>query len=335
MAREKLLKWGIMGAGIIARKMADALATSPYNTLHAIASKNPERARIFADEFQIENSLTYSEIVNDSEIDVIYVATTHNYHFENAKKALLHDKHVLVEKAFTVNARQAKELVQIARERKLFLMEAIWVRFLPSLIKLKQLLHNQAIGEPQVVTISFGGFVGPKYEKRLKDPALAGGVTLDMGIYPISFVCYILGEIPIEIKSMTKFSSLGVDEISHYMFRFPNGCIANISTSYNLKMKNLATIYGDKGYIEFPQFQTGEKFTLFKHNGTNDVQETISISENHAENGFIYQIDEVSRCIKNAEFESEIIPLDETVAIMEVMDTMREQWGFKYPFEEL
>ena len=333
MKTGKKLKWGIMGAGIIARKMADALELSSLNQLYAIASKTPEKARLFANEFKIGHSLSYEEMVSTKEIDVIYVATTHNFHFENAKLALEHGKHVLVEKAFTVNAKEARELAKIAQESKLFLMEAIWVRFLPSLIKLKNIVNNKEIGEPKVITISFGAYVSPIYEKRLKDPALAGGTTLDLGIYPISFACYILDALPVEIKSMTNFSDLGVDEISHYMFRFPSGCIVNISSSYNLKMNNQATIYGDQGFIDFPDFQKGERFTVSKHNGTNDIQETIEIVEENHTNGFIYQADEVAKCIHKGKLESKIIPIEETIGIMEVMDTMRLQWGFKYPFE--
>jgi predicted dehydrogenase len=209
----------------------------------------------------------------------------------------------------------------------------MWVRFLPSLKSLKNKIQNHEIGEVKVFNISFGGFVSPEYEKRLKDPALAGGVTLDMGIYPISFVCYLLGELPIDIKSMTCFSDLGVDEISNYMFRFPSGCLANISTSYNLKMRNEAKIYGSRGFIEFPQFGAGERFTIFKHEGTNKIKDTIEVLEKNHSNGFIYQVEEVVRCIQEGKLESKIMPLNETIGIMEVMDKMRGEWGFSYPFE--
>ena len=328
-----MIKWGIIGAGIIAKKMVDALRINPNCHLSAVASKSASKARMFADEFGIENAYSYREIVASKEIDVIYVATTHNFHFENAKLALEHGKHVLIEKSFTVNAKEALELVRIARENNLFLMEAMWVRFLPSLKLLKNKIQSHKIGEPKLINITFGGFVSPDYEKRLKDPALAGGVTLDMGIYPISVVCYLLGELPLDIKSMTRFSDLGVDEISNYMFRFPSGCLANISTSYNLKMRNEAKIYGTKGFIEFPQFSAGERFTIFKHEGTNEIQDTIDVLEKNHSNGFIYQVEEVVRCIQEGRLESNIMPLNETISIMEVMDKMREEWGFRYPFE--
>lgn len=331
--KTKKIKWGIIGAGLIARKMADALKIDPDSQLIGVASKTISKAKKFAEEFDVENAYSYQEIVECKEVDVIYVATTHNFHFENTKLALENGKHVLVEKAFTINAKEARELVCIAREKNLFLMEAIWTRFLPSYKLLKNKIQNKEIGEVKLFNISFGGIVLPEYAGRLTDPALAGGVTLDMGIYPISFVCYMLGELPCEIKSMTQFSETGVDETSCYMFRFPCGCFANISTSFNLKMKNQVEIYGAKGFVEFSQFAIGEKFTISKHEGTNEIKNVVEIFEKNPDNGFICQVEEVVRCIREGKLESEIIPLDETIAIMEVMDKMREEWGFRYPSE--
>ena len=327
------LKWGIIGVGNIANKMADALKLTPNNQLYAVASKTPSKARVFADKYGVENVYSYQEIVNSREIDIIYVATTHNFHFDNAKLALNHGKHVLIEKAFTVNANEARELVRIAQEKSLFLMEAIWTRFLPSVKLLKEKIRNHEIGDVKQINIAYGGFVGPDYEKRLRDPALAGGVTLDMGIYAISFACYLLGELPTDIKSMTRFGDMGADEISNYMFRFPSKCLTNICTSYNLKMTNEAIIYGTKGFITFPKFSVGDRFTIFKHEGTNDIKDTIDVLEKNHDNGFIYQVEEVARCIQQGKLESNIIPLNETIGIMEVMDKMREEWGFIYPFE--
>ena len=333
MADTKKLNWGIIGAGIIAYKMADALKINPNSQVCAVASKTYSKAKIFAEKNNIENVYSYEELVANKDIDIIYVATTHNFHFDNAKLALENGKHVLMEKPFTVNAKEAKQLVKIARERNLFLMEAIWTRFLPSVKLLKQRIKNNEIGKVKQFNISFGWFVSTQYEKRLKDPNLAGGVTLDMGIYPITLVCYILEELPIEIKSMANFSDLGVDEISNYMFRFPSGCLTNICTSYNLRMNNDAIIYGTDGFIQFLQFQTGEQFTIYKHNSTNDIKDTIAVHEPNHSNGFIYQVEEVVNCINQGKLESEVITLNETIGIMEIMDKMREEWGFKYPFE--
>lgn len=329
----KILNWGIIGAGIIAEKMAEALHQNSNSNLLAVASKSTERAKNFAEKNNVSIACTYTEIVNNKDIDIIYVATTHNFHMENAKLALEHGKHVLIEKAFTVNSTEAEALYKIAKEKNLFLMEAIWVRFLPSYKLLKKMLSEGIIGEVKQINISFGNFVPEIYKKRLTDPALAGGVTLDMGIYPISFVCYMMGEIPSEVKSMTRFSNLGVDEISNYMFKFPSGCITTINTSYNLGMKCTAIIYGSKGYVEYPDFQSGDKFFIHKHDGTNEIISTKEIIEKNHENGFIYQVEEVVSCIKEGKTESSIIPVQETIDIMKLMDDMRAEWGFKYPFE--
>jgi dihydrodiol dehydrogenase / D-xylose 1-dehydrogenase (NADP) len=333
MKTRQNLKWGIMGPGLVARTLADALKIHPDCQLQAVASKTISKAESFAKKYGAEHALSYQELAENEEIDIIYVATTHNFHYENAKLALEHGKHVVIEKPFTVNANEAKELVQIAKRNNLFLMEAIWVRFLPSLKLLKARLQDGTIGEPKLFDISVGGFVGAEYRERLTNPALAGGATLDLGIYPISFVCFMLGEIPSEIKSMTRFSESGVDEISCYQFRFPSGCFATIKVSYNLKMKNDSYIYGSKGQIKFPDSLSGESFTISKHDGTNEISETMEIEEKNSDNGFIYQVEEVVHCLQEGKMESEIIPLSESIAIMEVMDKMRAEWGFKYPFE--
>jgi predicted dehydrogenase len=333
MKNSQQINWGIMGPGIIARKLADALKLNKDCRLYAVASKTPARAEKFAKEYSIKNVLTYQEIVEERNVDVIYVATTHNYHYQNAKIALEHDKHVLIEKPFTVNAKEARDLVRIARKKQLFLMEAMWVRFLPSILLLRKVIQGDEVGRIQFVNVSFGGFVKSKYEKRLKRPELAGGVTLDMGVYPISYICYLLGELPQEIKSVAVFSDLGVDERAGYLFRFPSGCLANIATSFNLKMNNHALIYGEQGFIESLQFMKAERFTVYLHDGQNEIKETVRYFEKNHRNGFIYQVEEVVRCLKEGKLESDIMSLEETIGIMEIMDTMREDWKFKYPFE--
>lgn len=331
--RDVIINWGIIGAGIIAEKLADAVRNQEQSRLAAVASKSPERAQSFASKFDIPKALSYDEIVADPEVDIIYVATTHNYHYENAKLALNAGKPVLMEKPFTVNAAEAAELVQIARDKGLFLMEAIWVRFLPSLIKLKELLAAGAIGEVKQLVATFGNFVPPHFEERLKNPDLAGGVTLDMGIYPISFTSYVLGEVPQEIRSLARFSERGVDELANYLFRFPSGCMAQISTSFTLKMESAIRIYGSTGYIECTPFPTASGIRIHRHGGTNEISSSEELHIEQAENGFIYQVAESVRCLNEGLIESPIIPLDETVALMGVMDGMRKEWGFRYPFE--
>lgn len=327
------LRWGIIGAGIIAQKMADAIALDPDSDLVAVASKTLEKAEVFALRNGIEASNDYQSLLTRADIDVVYVATTHNFHFENTQLALNHNKHVLVEKPFTVNAVQAQTLVDLAAQKQCFLMEALWVRFLPSMVRLKSLIIEGAIGEVRLFNMSFGGIAPDHYRPRLIDPHLAGGVTLDMGIYPITFVNFLLDAIPAPSKSLCRMSETGVDELAVYQFQYPSGCLATINTSFNLLTKSEAMIYGTKGYIEFPHFQEGSSFTLHVHEGTRDIKSSQTYSLDNHKNGFIYQVAEVVRQIRAGHLESPVIPLEETVKTMQLMDAMRAEWGFRYPFE--
>ncbi len=333
MENSRKIRWGIIGPGIVAHKMARAIQMDPDSELLSVASRTPAKAVDFANAYGIGAAESYEELARDPDIDIIYIATTHNFHHENAMLALDHGKNLLVEKAFCVNAGQAREMVALARKNGCFLMEAIWTRFFPAIRQLQDVLGSGRIGELMHLSLTFGGFVPDHFRTRLMTPELAGGVTLDKGIYSISFICQVLGEIPDEIKSMARFGLSGVDELATYQFRFPSGRTAIVSTSCSLLMKSEAMLYGTLGYIDFPQFKEGREFTLSIHNGTNQISETQRFVSEHHPNGFIYEIAEVVRCLRSGKLESETIPLDETVAIIEVMDRIRAEWGFKYPFE--
>lgn len=327
------LNWGIIGAGIIAHKMAEAIEIDGDSRLVAVASKTAEKAKDFADQHGIVACADYQTLVTREDVDVVYIATTHNFHYENAELALHNGKHVLVEKPFTVNADQAHRLIELARKNNLFLMEAIWVRFLPSMIRLKQILQSGTIGEIKLFSLSFGGVAPQQYLPRLTDPELAGGVTLDMGIYPITFINYLLDDLPSEVHSFCRFAETGVDEIASYQFKYASGCLATVNTSFNLLTKQEAMIYGSKGFVEFPFFQQGQEFKVYVHNGTRDVEKVDTVTETNHLNGFIYQVAEVVQCIGGGHLESKTIPLEETLNTMRLMDKMRADWGFSYPFE--
>ena len=334
MEKVEQIRWGILGAGIIAEKMAEALIEDPDSRIEAVASKSGERAGSFAEKYSIPKALSYDQMASDTEIDIVYIATTHNFHYENARLILENGKPVIMEKPFTVNADEARKLIELAREKDLFLLEAYWVRFLPSLIRMKEMIGSGIIGEVRQSSIFFADYAPAMYLGRLENPDLAGGVTLDKGIYPISFLCYMLGAIPSEIQSMCRFSESGVDEIVNYQFRFPSGTMAQVASSYALKIENKAAFYGTKGYIEFPDFPWGNTFTVNLHNGSNEVTSSQQIIEPNPENGFLCEVQECIRCFREGKKESDIMPLDETLAIMGVMDTIRKQWDFRYDFEE-
>lgn len=326
------IRWGILGAGIIAHKLAQAVQQDADCELVAVASRTPEKAAAFAAEFHIDGC-DYDTLVSRADIDIVYVATTHNFHYDNARLALQHNKSVLVEKPFTVNADQAAALIELAQARGLFLMEAIWTRFLPAQVDLKRQLDNGLIGNIRHLTFSFGAFVPPHYEQRLKDPNLAGGVTLDMGIYPLTFANFLLGERAQTVKSMAEFGATGVDELAVYLLRYPSGISASISTSCSLKMKPEAMIYGSQGYVEYAGFQQGNRFVHHRHDGGNEVLSSQPFEYAHHSNGFVYQVAEVVRCLRAGQLESAVIPLQETLAMMQLLDGMRADWDFRYPFE--
>ncbi len=333
MGKEELIRWGILGAGIIAEKMAEALIEDGDSRIEAVASKSSERVGSFASRFSIPKALTYDQLAADPDVDIVYIATTHNFHYENARQILESGKPVIMEKPFTVNAEEARKLIELAREKNLFLLEAYWVRFLPSLIRMKEIIASGIIGDVRQVSIFFADYVPEKYKSRLVNPALAGGVTLDKGIYPVSFLCYMLDAIPSEIQSMCRFSESGVDEIVNYQFRFPSGTMAQVVSSYALKIENKAGFYGTKGFIEFPDFPSGNSFTVNIHNGSNEVTSSQQVIEPNPENGFICEARECVRCLREGKKESDIMPLDETLAIMKVLDRIRQQWNFRYDFE--
>jgi dihydrodiol dehydrogenase / D-xylose 1-dehydrogenase (NADP) len=323
-------RWGIMGAGIIACKLADALRQNNRSELYFVGSKSRERAQFFAREMAVPRWGSYEELISDPLVDIIYVATTHNFHHANAKMALEAGKHLLVEKPFTVNAREADDLVKIASRKGLFLMEAIWTRFLPSWKSIRELLSEGAIGKVGFFDISFGKFVPPEFEKRLNDPALAGGATLDLGIYPLSFCCYMAREIPDKSTSLCRLSSSGVDELASYQLSFPSGPMAQIGTGYNLWMENRAVIYGSQGAVVFPDFVGGDRFTVRIHKGANEIVSEEAVIVQQHENGFIYQVEEVISSLDRGLTESPVIPLKESRDIMELMDRIRRQWGLSY-----
>ena len=326
------LRWGILGAGIIAEKMLAALKLNADCQVLAVASKTAAKAENFAERHQIQAN-SYEQLMARNDIDVIYIATTHNFHYDNAMQALKAGKHLLVEKPFTVNAAQAQAIITLAQQQQRFVMEAVWTRFLPSTQLLKQQLDQGVIGDIKLFDISFCHIAQGKYLPRLVDPNLAGGVTLDMGIYPITFVTYLLQSMPLSTQSLCQFTSSGVDETASYQMQFPKQVLANINTSFNLHTQNKAMIYGTEGYIEFNHFQQGEQFTLYTHNASNEIVQSQQFQVQNHSNGFIYQVAEVVKQIQAGQMQSSVMPLAQSLACMQLMDDCRQQWGMRYPFE--
>jgi len=326
----KTIKWGIIGCGRIAHKFAKSLQTLDHVELVAGASRTPGRAADFAAAFDMARShADYEALVAEPEIDAIYVATTHNFHHENVKLCLERGKHVLCEKPLTVNAHQAAELIKLARAKNLFLMEGMWTRFLPSTVRLNELLAAGVIGEVLTLKADFCRKMTDDPEHRLRKKSLAGGALLDLGIYPIAFASMLFGSQPARIQSSAAMGVTGVDERSFYLLDYPAGRTAQLSVSFGYDLPVDAYICGTKGVIHVPGFMHAQDFTICR-NG--EEPEHVSMPFD-MDTGFCFEIAHAMECIRVGKTESDVMPLDETLQIAQTMDLLRTQWGLEYPGE--
>ena len=323
------IKWGIVGTGNIARKFAEAVRLSGVAELPAVGSRTQLRADQFGQQFDIPHRYgSYSDLFRDRDVEAIYIATPHPFHKQDASDALNAGKAVLCEKPLTVNAAEAKELIKTARDKNLFLMEAMWTRFLPPIIKLRELLAKGIIGELRMVRADFGFRGKWEPESRSLSPELAGGSLLDVGVYVISLASMIFGR-PSRITGLAHIGSTGVDEQAAAVLGYDKGQLAVLACAIRTALRDEAIVIGTEGSIRLHrQWLAGSKITLSRTNGEDEV-----IDVSCAENGFIYQIEEVVQCLQAHRTESSIMPLDESLSIMDTMDELRRQWKLSYPFE--
>jgi dihydrodiol dehydrogenase / D-xylose 1-dehydrogenase (NADP) len=323
-------KWGILAPGKIAHKFAEGLAGLPETRLVAVGSRSADRAKEFAGTFGAERAYgSYEDLAKDPDVDAIYVANPHNYHRDATILCLENGKPVLCEKPFAVSAAEAQAMVAAAKANDIFLMEAMWTRFLPAWQRVRAWIDEGAIGEVRLVNATFGFRGGWDPENRLLNPNLAGGALLDVGIYVTSAAYWVTGRDPVDVVSQAHIGETGVDEQAAFIFRYDNGAIATLACGVRTSMQHVALIYGTDGWIEVPhQFWNTTKAIL--HRGE---EETV-FAEPHLSNGYEYQAREVAACIGSGKRESPILPLDETVRIMRTLDTIRGQWGLVYPFEK-
>ncbi len=321
-------RWGILGCGNIAKKFATGLQALDDAKLVAVGSRSQENADRFADEFDADRRhASYEALASDPDIDAIYVATPHPFHAENSILCLKHKKPVICEKPFTLNKSQAEEVVAVARAEKVFLMEAMWTRFLPMIVRVRKLVADGAIGDVRMVQADFGFRANVNPESRLFDLALGGGGLLDVGVYVVSFASMILGT-PATIASSAVIGETGVDEQAGMVFTYPGGQMALLSCAIRTSTPHQATIIGVDGHIRLhSSFWNGTGATL--HRGK-DVEE---IEEPYPGNGYNLEAAEVARCVRAGRLESDTIPHDESIAIIDTLDEIRSQWPLKYPME--
>lgn len=318
---------GILGAGNIARTMARTVNGMENAVLYAIGSRNKEKAEKFAEEFSINKAYgSYEELVKDEAIDLIYVATPHSRHFEDIMLCLENGRNVLCEKPFTVNAVQAEKVFSYAEERGLYVGEAIWTRYLPMRFKLDEIIKSGVIGEITSLTANLGYSIA--HVERLIKPELAGGALLDLGVYTINFALMAFGTDIKEIKSSCVKNEYGVDVHNTIIMNYNDGKTAVLHSNMNSNTDKRGIIYGDKGRIEFENTNNCEGIKVYLNDGTVQTYDTPPQIT-----GFEYEAAASLEAIKAGKTECDEMPHSEILRVIKIMDSLREEWGIRYPFE--
>lgn len=322
------IKFGILATGNIANSMAKAVQNLEEIACCAAASRTYEKAKDFADKWGFRKAYgSYEELVSDSEVELIYVASPHSHHYEHAKLCLEHGKHVLLEKAFTVNVSQAEELIALSERKGLLLAEAFWPRYMPTRKMLDDLIAQGTIGEVQAVMADFGAPLS--HVERMWNPNLAGGALLDLGVYPINFALQIFQGQVKSIQSDAVMSPQGVDYMNGITLTFDDNRIAVLHSNMLACMGNRGVVYGDKGFIELYEINNPKEIRVFNQN----KELTASYPAPEQINGYEYEALACVRAIEAGQIECEEMPHSETLRLMKILDTVRDQWGFKLPCE--
>lgn len=322
--------WGILAAGGIAKAFAKDLQVAGLDAV-AIGSRSQESADRFGDELGIPHRHgSYEALVADPDVDIVYIATPHPFHAEAAILALQAGKHVLVEKPFTLNGAEARAVVTLAEEKNLLVLEAMWTRFLPHMIRIHEILDAGTIGDVRTVLADHNQDLPKDPENRLYNPKLGGGALLDLGIYPISFAVDILGT-PTDIAAFASFTETGVDRQTAVLLTHEGGRQAVLQTALDTRGPNRAEILGTEGRIEIDEvWYTPTSFTLYDVTGA--VAERYESTVDGR--GMQFQALEAERLIRAGETASPRLAPTETVAIMDILDGVRSRIGLRYPGED-
>ncbi|MCB8939611.1 MAG: Gfo/Idh/MocA family oxidoreductase [Ardenticatenaceae bacterium] len=323
------IRWGILATGWIAEQLAEAINSQPDAVCLAVGSRTQQSADKFGEQWDISRRYpTYEALAADPDVEVIYIATPHNLHYDNMKLCLNAGKHVLCEKPLTVNAAQAQECMALAQEKDLFLMEAMWMKFIPAIQQMQEWVANGRIGIVQLLQANFAFNIPFNPNGRLYDPALAGGALLDMGIYPATLAHLVLGK-PARILSAAHLGETGVDELNTAIWQYADGAQAVLTSTQRLERPCDAFITGSQGYIKLHANFWHSRTLTFKQSG----QEAEVVQIPYEGNGYGYQVREVHACLRAGKLESAVVTQADTLEIMTLLDEMRGQWGLVYPQE--
>ncbi len=321
------VRWGILGTGGIARAFATALMETPGARLATVGSRSVESAQKFGSEFGSPVAYgSYHALCNAPDVDIIYIGTPHPMHAENTSMALEGGKAVLCEKPFTMNLREAEQVVALARAKKLFLMEAMWTRFMPALAELQRIVATGEIGTPRQLHADFGFHATTDPAHRVNNRELGGGALLDLGIYPLSIAAAILGPVQ-QVQALAAMSDTGVDAQTGFTTLHQGGAMSVCSCSLLAKTPNVLTVSGPLGRIRMDtMFHRSPTLTVTLADGTSRVVDTPWQG-----NGYVHEALEATRCVREGLLESPGMTLDETLDLMRVLDTIRSQIGLRYP----
>ena len=322
------LNMAIIGTGRMASVMAETARKARGVKLYAVASRDASRASEFGEQHGIKKMYgSYEELAEDSKVDFVYIATPHSEHFENAKLFLEHGKHVLLEKAFTLNAQQAEALYEIADSRQLLLTEAMWVRFMPMAGIIRDVLESKVIGEPVMLTANLGYNVRRK--QRLIEPALGGGTLLDLGVYPLNFAAMFFGLEISEVHAACTYTSKHLDEQESITLKYPSGKMAVLTATMAGVSDRKGIITGTKGYMIVENINNFESITVYDL----DNKQLSTYKRPKQNTGYEYEVEAFAKAVKQGASDCQEMPRSETISILHLMDEIRRQFGVVYPCE--
>ena len=323
------MKLAILGPGRIADIVTNALVATPEIECYAVASRNLERSKAFAEKFGFQKAYgSYEEMLSDPEVQLVYITTPHSHHYEQMMMCLEYGKNVICEKAFTVNADMAKKVYAKAKEKGLYAAEAIWTRYMPSRKMIQDIIDSGIIGKLNVVTANLSYDID--WKERLVDPALAGGALLDIGIYGLNFALMHFGTDIERVESSVWMTPSGVDGMETITIFYKDGRMAALNHTIYARSDRKGIFHGEKGYVVVENINNPNAINVYDDNDQllahYDVPEQI--------NGYEYEFIEAVRCIEEGKIESDSMPAADSIYVMELMDSLRKDWGMIYPMEK-